>query len=117
MVLLASCSANIKSVKSPEFNQKVTRVLFTLENKSTDEAPGSFFRAFTNAFTTELKSHNIESLEVSESGLTEEIRKFNPDVVMAIVQTKIMKGFNPGAGGEYINRIANSIWQHHNYRD
>lgn len=100
--LLTGCSAKIKSTKSAEFNQKVTRVLFMLENKSSDKAPGSFFGALTDAFTTELKGHTIESMGVSESELAEEIRKYNPDVVMSIVQTRIMKGFSPNGGGEYV---------------
>lgn len=93
--LLTSCSAKIKSVKSPEFNQKMTRVLFTLENKSTDEGPGGFFDAFAEALIAALKKRNIESTLANENKLAEAIEKFNPDVVMPVVQTKAKKNYSP----------------------
>lgn len=93
--LLTSCSAKIKSVKSTDFSQKLTRVLFTLENNSTDEGPGGFFDAFSEAFIAELKNRNIESSKAFENKLAEEIGKFNPDGVMSIVQTKVKKNFSP----------------------
>lgn len=109
--LLTNCSAKVKSIKSPEFNQKVTRILFTLENKSTDEGPGDFFDAFSEAFIAELKNRNIECIEAKESKLTEEIGKFNPDVVMPIIQTKAMHGYSP-QGGEYIGGARFEIKMH-----
>ena len=110
--LLTNCSAKIKSVKSPDFNQKPTRILFTLENKSTDEGPGDFFDAFSEAFIAELKKRNIECIEAKESKLTEEIGKFNPDVVMPIIQTKAMHGYSPQGGGEYIGGARFEIKMH-----
>lgn len=95
MGLLAGCSAKIKSVKSPEFNQKPTRLLFTLENKSTDEGPGSFFDAFSEAFIAALKKRNIESMLGNESKLAETIEKYNPDVVMPVVQVKAKTSYTP----------------------
>lgn len=90
----SSCTTTkISSNKSPDFNQKVSRVFLTVRGS---EGSKKFMQPLATSLQSELKNHGVESshhyfdplsLE-TEKDLIQKIREYNPDVVMSIVQTE-----------------------------
>jgi hypothetical protein len=97
--LMSGCTfAKVKSVKSPGVDQKITKVLFTL-NRPVQAGSFDFYESFMTALMTEFKKYNVESVgyvfdqskEIPQHELNEEIRKYNPDVVISILHTKAIQ--------------------------
>lgn len=90
----SSCTTTkIDSKKSPDFNQKVTKIFLTVRGS---EGSKKLMKPLTTSLQAELRNHGVESsnhyfdplsLE-TEKDLMEKIKGYNPDVVMTIVQTE-----------------------------
>jgi len=110
LFLLTSCvTSKITSNKSPDFNEKITKLFIMV--KGTDSAK-SFFKSFTSQFSNSLSQRGIESkthyfdplsLE-SESDINKKNSSYNSNLIMIINQTESRQtinqnGFGWGYGG------------------
>ncbi len=91
-LLFQSCvSTKIESNKSPDFNQKVSKIYIKVQGSSQ-----KYMKQLIDYILPELKSHGIEAATYyydplsldSEKDILEEIKAYNPDVVMSIGQTE-----------------------------
>jgi len=94
ITLASSCTTTkIDSNKSPNFNQKVSKIFLTVRGS---EGSKEFMKPLTTSLVSELTTHGVEcnyytfdplSLE-TDKDLIEKIKIYNPDVVMTVVQTE-----------------------------
>ena len=87
-----SCiSTKIESNKSPDFNQKISKIYITVKGSSQ-----KYMKQLTGYILSGLKSHGVEAVVYyydplsldTEKDILEKIKAYNPDLVMSIGQTE-----------------------------